>query len=86
MIKLSTAKSPWNKTDKTPNFTGIPPHVTILTMLEAIRTSQNGIVDEGLVNIVVELRKRGIFGGFDEDRMQSLPEGMYNKVEYALNY
>ena len=35
-------------------------------------------------NIVAELRKRGTFGGFSEDRMQSLLEGIWNKVEYAL--
>ena len=46
------------KTYKTPTFTGIPPHVTILTMLEAIRTSQDSKTDEVSGNIVAELRKR----------------------------
>ena len=45
LIKLSSEKNPWNKTVKTSNFTGIPPYVTILTTLEAIRTSQDGISD-----------------------------------------
>ena len=35
-----------------------------------------------LGNIVAELRKRRIFGGFSEERMQSVLEGMWNKVEY----
>ena len=84
MIKISTAKFPWNKTDKTPTFTGITPHVTILTMLEAISTYQDGMADEESENIIAELRKRGIFGGFSEYRMQSFLEGIYNKVDCAL--
>ena len=43
LVNISTAEFPWNKTDKTPTFTGIPPHVNISTMLEAIRTSQDGM-------------------------------------------
>ena len=42
------------------------------------------MADEVSGNLVVELRKRGIFCGFSEERMQSLLEGMWNKVEYAL--
>ena len=44
------------------------------------------MVDEVLENIVEELRKRIAFGGFREERIQSFIEGMWNKVEYALNY
>ena len=84
LIKIPTKKLPWNKTDKTPNFTGIPPHVTILTTLEAIRTSQDGMVEKLSGNIVAELRKRGKFGCFSEERIQLLIEGICNKVEYAL--
>ena len=53
-------------------------------MLEAIRISQDGMVDEVSGNIIADLRKRGTFGGFGEERMQSLLEGMWNKIEYAL--
>ena len=54
-------------------------------MLEAIRTSQDGIEDEVSGNIVEDLRKRGTFGGFSDERMQLLLTGMLNKVEYYLN-
>ena len=86
MIKLPTEKFPRHKIDKTPTFTGIHPHVTILTILEAIRTSQNGMADEVSGNIVSKLRKRGIFGDFSEEMMQLVLEGMWNKLYYALNY
>ena len=52
LIKLSAENFTWNKTDKTPNFTGISPHVTILTILESIRKSQDNILDEVSGNIV----------------------------------
>ena len=77
-------KVPWNKTDNTHTLTGIPPHVNILTMPETIRKSQDGIADEVSRNIVAELRRRRKFGGFSEERLQSVLEGMWNKVEYAL--
>ena len=35
-------------------------------------------------NIVAELRKRGTFGGFSEDVMQSFHEVMFNTVAYSL--
>ena len=84
LIKLSTSKIPWNKTVKTPTFTGITPHVTILNVLVAISTSQDGTLDEVLGNFVADLRKRGIVGGFSEERMHSFLEVIWNKLEYAL--
>ena len=44
------------------------------------------MADEVLGDIGVELRKRGTFGGFSEERVQSVLEGMWNKLEYALKY
>ena len=45
-------------------------------MLEAIRTSQDGMADEVSGNIIAELRKKETFGSFSEYRMQYLLEGM----------
>ena len=53
-------------------------------MLEAISKSQDDMADEVFGNIIEKLRKRGKFGGSSEERMQSVLEGMWNKVEYAL--
>ena len=53
-------------------------------MLEAISISEDGMAYEVSGNIVAELTKRATFGGFSEERMQLVPEGMWNKVEYAL--
>ena len=53
-------------------------------MFEAIRTSQDGISDEVSGNIVAEFRKRGTFGGFSEERIQSVLQGIRDKLEYDL--
>ena len=72
LIKLSTETFPWNKIDKLPTFTGILPHITILTMLEDIRTSQEGMADEVSENIAAELSMRGAFFCFSGNRVHPL--------------
>ena len=42
------------------------------------------MADEESGNIVAELIKSVTFGGYSEERMQSLIEGMCNQVEYDL--
>ena len=42
------------------------------------------MVDKVSGNIIAELRKRGIFGGFVVEGMQYLLEVMWNKVGYDL--
>ena len=41
-------------------------------------------MDELSGNIIAELMKRLIFGGFIKERMQLLLEGIWDKVEYDL--
>ena len=42
------------------------------------------MTDEVSGNTIEELSKRDKFIGFSKDRIQSLLEGMWNKVEYVL--
>ena len=42
------------------------------------------MADEVSGNIIVEMSKRETFGGFSEERMQSVLEGIWNKSEYDL--
>ena len=44
------------------------------------------MADKESGNIVSELRKRGTFGSFSEDRIQLLLEVIWNKVDNDLNY
>ncbi len=47
--QLATIKFPWNKIQDTPNFTGIPPHVTLLSEMqgkhEDFRKMKTDLVD-----------------------------------------
>ena len=44
------------------------------------------MLDKLLENIVAYLMKREIFGGFSEERVKSVLEGIWNKVDYDLKY
>jgi len=37
--EAATVRMPWNKTANTPVFTGLPPHVSILTQIEALKVA-----------------------------------------------
>ena len=50
-------------------ITLVLPLVTILTILEAIRKSQDGMAYEVSNITVAELIKRGTFGGFSEEEI-----------------
>ena len=80
IVSLAKTSYPWNKTNRTPSYTGIPPHVGILNMLEGIRQGQmrmeNGIVDR----LVAELDERGTFGGFNANRMRDIMETAFGGV------
>ena len=80
LINLSKAKFTWNITDKTSTFTCIPPNLTVLTMLEAIRTSRDSMVDQLLGHIITYLRRRGTFGGSGKEMRQLL---FCRNVEYG---
>ncbi len=47
--EAAIVRMPWNKTAKTPVFTGLPPHVSILTkieeMKEALKTATDAILN-----------------------------------------
>ena len=62
LINLSTGIFPWNKKDKTQNFTENTSNVINLTMLEAIRKYQDDDADEVSENLVSEfMGKRNIW-------------------------
>jgi hypothetical protein len=41
----ATVRFPWNRTDATPTFTGLPPHVCILAQLEGLKESLAQVMD-----------------------------------------
>ena len=72
ITSLAVTCFPWNKTDRTPTFTGIPPHVAILNMLEGLRQGQAKLTADIVQELVKELDERGTFGGFNANRMRDI--------------
>ncbi|EJK63971.1 hypothetical protein THAOC_15345, partial [Thalassiosira oceanica] len=60
---LATVRYPWNKTSDTPKITGVPPHVTHLAELHALKEEVTNL-REGIMNeIREEMDKRGFNSG-----------------------
>ena len=72
ITSLAVTCFPWNKTDRTPTFTGIPPHVAILNMLEGLKQGQAKLTGDIVDELVKELDERGTFGGFNANRMRDI--------------
>ena len=72
ITSLARTSFPWNRTARTPAFTGIPPHVGILNMLEALKQGQASLQDGIVRELVKELDERGTLGGFNANRMRDI--------------
>lgn len=77
---LAMIRYPWNKTEHTPHVTGIPPHVSIMTMLEVIISKQETLSGDVSSAIITEMDERGTFGGFNQNRMQTMLDGLMTEV------
>ena len=60
--KLAVVKYPWNKTDFTPFFTGIPPHVLIMVEIEELKIKMEQQKNEIVTGLSAELDRRHIGG------------------------
>ena len=56
---LATVKYPWNKTDDTPNFNGIPPHVLNLAKLESLERKMESLETNLMNKMTEEMESRG---------------------------
>ena len=54
---LAVVKYPWNATKYTPVFTGLPPHVTLLSKMEGLKQDFHKMKDELIQEFKVELDK-----------------------------
>lgn len=59
MVNVATTAYPWTKTNYTPTFTGIPPHVVQPTELRELKLKINCLKADVLTEIVGEMEKRG---------------------------
>jgi len=56
----ATVKYPWTKTEATPTFTGLPPHITILANFEQLKLEMKETRDTILNEVEAELNRRRI--------------------------
>jgi hypothetical protein len=83
--QLAVVKYPWSKTAQTPSFTGIPPHVTMLTMLKKVSDSQDAMPKEVVGDVIKELDDRGTLGGFNENRMRGMITEMTERLSNEIS-
>ena len=66
MVSLSALIHPWDVDYRTPSFTGAPPHVKILSIIEIIQHKKEDLGDDMVLNMIEELNERRILGGFNQ--------------------
>ncbi len=60
ILPLAVVKYPWNKTEDTPNFTGIPPHVSLLAEMQGMRENLKMMKEDLIISFREEMDERGI--------------------------
>jgi hypothetical protein len=58
MKAAATVKYPWNQTETTPTFTGLPPHITILANFQTLMVEMESTKDAILSGLIAELDRR----------------------------
>jgi len=85
--QLATIKFPWNKTRDTPNFTGIPPHVALLSGMQGMRDDFRKMKADLVDSFRAELDQRGIGcdAFFDAkmivDKIDTMEKSLVQKLE-----
>ena len=82
----AAVRFPWNKSEYTPFFTGIPPHVMMLTELEGLRLKLVEHKDEIVDGLKTELDRRSVGGAEYHtrvllDEVRKTHEDMLNRME-----
>ena len=89
--QLATIKFPWNKSPDTPNFTGIPPHVSLLSEMQGMREDFRKMKEDLVNSFKSELDQRGIGSDafFDAkmivDRMDIMERSIVQKLEARVD-
>jgi len=56
--EAATVRFPWNKTDSTPLFTGLPPHVSTLAQIESLKVALEEAKDSIISGVKADLGGR----------------------------
>ena len=82
MKAAATAKYPWNQTETTPTFTGLPPHITILANFQTLMVEMESTKDAILSGLIAELDRRriGSQSHFDKEEILASMTTMHNEL------
>ena len=88
--KYAVYKYPWCRTNNTPVFTGIPPHVVVMSELEAFKSSLEAQTGNLVGALKSEMDKRGLGGeGFQArillEDMKSHQHAFFERVNTLLS-
>jgi len=85
--EAATVQFPWSKTDCTPSFTGLPPHVSILAQIESLKVALEGAKNSIIGGVKADLdgRRLGSQSYFDKEeiiqKMGELHSKLLRRVE-----
>jgi hypothetical protein len=82
MKAAATVKYPWNQTETTPTFTGLPPHITILANFQTLMVEMESTKDAILSGLIAELDRRriGSQSHFDKGEILASMTTMHNEL------
>ena len=82
MKATATVKYPWNRTEITPIFTGLPPHITILANFQTLMVEMVSTKDAILNGLIAELDRRriGSQSHFDKEEILASMTTMHNEL------
>ena len=72
---LSAVRHPWDVTERTTLFTGIPPHISILSGIEGIRSGKEDLRDDVVSKMIELLNVRKRLGGFNQSQIREIFQG-----------
>ena len=73
-------RHPRDENERTTSFTGIPPHMSILSRMEGIRRGQEALKDGVVSKMTEEFVGRQILGGFNQYQMRDILQGFRDNI------
>jgi hypothetical protein len=80
IVASAVTKHPWNKTDQTPELTGVPEHVTLKCEIAKLTLQHKNLSDEIATRICKELDQRNIGGGLNAAAIRGYLRESHNDI------
>jgi hypothetical protein len=80
IVASAVTKHPWNKTDETPELTGVPEHVTLKCEIAKLTLQHKNLSEEIATRICKELDQRNIGGGLNAATIRGYLRESHNDI------